>query len=160
MQPPNPGPWRRPTSGFVSMGTSDKHNRQVGEIPVGLQPPGEMNLAGYFLRGLLRRGLAAGGPRLHLPLVGARYLIRSGGMEVTLSIKKEAVEIRRGRWPRIDATVEAELGPLVALLQGGGMIGPWLEGKVRVRGKFWRLFPLVRLLRAGLAGKDDPEENG
>lgn len=142
------------------MEPSPKDDKGIPAIPVRFQPPGEMNLIGYFLRGLMRRGLASGGPRLHRRLIGTRCLVRSEGMEVTISINEDSVEIRRGRWPRIDATVEADLVSLTKVLSGTGMISSWLEGKVVARGKIWRLFPLVRLLRAGLDSGNNAEGAG
>lgn len=139
------------------MGTSGSLKVGLEAFPVRFQPPDEVNLVGHFLKGLVERGIVAGGERLRRRLLGSRFLIRSEGMEVTLIFEESAVEIRRGSWPRIDATVEAEMAPLLGVLRGEGMISAWFEGRVSVRGKMWRFLPLVRLLRAGLAGKGEGE---
>lgn len=122
-----------------------------GGVPVRLEPPGEMNLIGYFLRGLVQRGLEAAGGRIPRGLAGQRYLIRSEGMEVTLIFGSDEIGIRRGRHPRIDATVRAGLEPMIHLLREGKVVGPVLRGSLGVRGKIWRLLPLMGLLRGGLA---------
>lgn len=122
-----------------------------GGVPVRLEPPGEMNLIGYFLRGLVQRGMEASGGRVPRRLAGHRYLIRSEGMEVTLIIGSDEILIRRGRHPRIDATVRAGLESMIELLREGRVVGPFLRGSLTVRGKIWRLLPLMGVLRGGLA---------
>jgi hypothetical protein len=121
-----------------------------GGVPVRLEPPGEMNLIGYFLRCLLQRGLEAAGGRVPRSLAGQRYLIRSEGMEVTLIIGSDEIVIRRGRHPRIDASVRAGLEMMIRLLREGRIVGPVLRGSLGVRGKIWRLLPLMGVLRGGL----------
>ncbi|MCZ6603089.1 MAG: hypothetical protein O6952_08785 [Planctomycetota bacterium] len=116
-----------------------------------------MNLVGYFLKALLQRGIVAGGPPLYRPLIGLRCLIRSEEMQITIAVQESSIEIRRGRWPRIDTTVEAELVPLMRILTKGGLMSAWLEGRVAVRGKAWRMLPLLRLLRAGLTPVEGPK---
>lgn len=128
---------------------SEASSAEAAGVPVRIEPPGETNLVGYFLRSLVGRALERRGG-LPASLEGARYLIRSDGMEITLSLASEGVQIRRGRWPRIDATVRAGLPDFLALLKDGGVVRATLGGAVGVRGKVWRLLPLMGFLRSGL----------
>ncbi len=135
-------------AGSESTGSSDS----PGGVTVRIDPPGEMHLLGYFLRSLSTRALEQHGG-VPSSLKGMRYLVRCEGMDVTLSFDRDGVLVRRGRWPRIHATVRAAMPEFLDVLGTGAVVGATFRGAVGVRGKVWRLLPLMRFLRSGMTDR-------
>lgn len=112
-----------------------------------IDQPGRMNLLGYLLRSILQRGATRDRGRRQLRRLRGRIEIGGSEMRVGLAGANGEVVISAGAIAQADARVHADLRTLLALSLGGNPLGPLLSGRLRVRGKVWRLLPLLRLMK-------------
>ncbi len=110
--------------------------------------PGEMNLLGYFLRGLIERNLKTEhGARAFAKMMG-KVLVGASRMKVTLDFDGDDLYMSVGHEGKADARVQGSMDTLLGVALGKGMIGPVLSGRLKVGGKVWRLLRLLGLLNA------------
>lgn len=107
------------------------------------EPPG---LLGLLVLRLLRRA-AALRPDAARRLADRRLRLRSGLQSVTLAGHDGHVEARGDDVAAVDATAEGDLATLLAAARGHA-VREALLGRLRVRGRVWRLSPLLALFRA------------
>ncbi len=110
--------------------------------------PGEMNLLGHFLRSLIERNLQTERGTRALGNLKGTVLVGASKMRVTLEFGPDRLVIHLGDQGSPDAQVMASLETLLRVALGRGMLGPLLSGQIQVRGKVWRLLPLLQLLGA------------
>ncbi len=109
--------------------------------------PDQVNLLGYLLRSILQRG--ATHPAGQKALRRLRGSIEIGGSDMRIRLESSGGEavISAGPAPEADARVHADLRTLLELALGKNPLGPFFRGRLRVRGKIWRLLPLLRLMK-------------
>ncbi len=109
--------------------------------------PGEMNLAGYFLKNILERSIIQENKHC-IQITNANVLITVSSMKITVRFKGEEIEILQGEVPPIHASVK---GGMTAFLQAYARkkyLVPILAGRLRVGGNVLKLIPLLRSLKA------------
>lgn len=101
-----------------------------------------MHLVGHFLRALLERNLRAGAkvPR-------GCVAVCAGRMELTLTGDGERVCLAPGVAPDARAVVSAPLETFLDVALGHGMVLPFLNGRLRLRGNPLALLAWMPLLR-------------
>lgn len=115
---------------------------------VTIDDPPRMNLLGLILGDIMERSLAdPDRRRRYAALVPAEVVVRAGEMTVTLGFEREALVVRRGAAERPRAQVAGSLDALMDLSLGGGMVGPWLTGRLKTRGSLLLLLRLRPLLQ-------------
>ena len=112
-------------------------------MSVTLEDPDRMNLLGLMLGNVIARNLARGAGRK----LRGHVVVRAGEMVVTIKLAGDQVAIARGAVDPIRAEVSGSMEALLALALGGGMIGPWLAGRLRTRGSLLLLLGLRPLLQ-------------
>ncbi|MCC6574977.1 MAG: hypothetical protein IT462_14450 [Planctomycetes bacterium] len=107
---------------------------------------------GLLMRGLLESSLAGERGRAAARKLRGDVRICAGTMSVTMSFSADEIVLRASGNTRPRANVRGEMKPLLEMVAGGGLIGPVLRGKVKVRGNLLmllRLLPLIRPSRKG-----------
>jgi hypothetical protein len=110
--------------------------------------PGEMNLLGYILRGLVERNLETPkGARAFSKMKGT-VLVGASRMKVTLDFSGEDLVVEVGGQGKADVRVQGSMDSLLGVSLGKGMIWPVLTRRLKVGGKVWRLLRMLPLLKA------------
>jgi hypothetical protein len=113
-----------------------------------IDDPPRMNLLGLILGDIVQRGLERPeNQRRFARLVPASVVVRAGEMAVTLRFEEQRLVVQRGAAERPRAQVAGALDELMALSLGGGMVGPWLAGRLKTRGSLLLLLRLRPLLQ-------------
>lgn len=113
-----------------------------------IQQPERMNLLGLILGGIIERNLEHERHRRTFQRLGGEVEVRAGGMLVTMAFDAGRLTIRRGGAERPRARVGGSLDALMQLSLGGGMVGPWLSGKLKTGGSLLLLLRMRPLLQA------------
>jgi len=114
---------------------------------VTIDDPPRMNLLGLILAGIIERNLEDQEKRQRFEKLDAEVVVRAGEMAVTLRFGGGRLVVSRGASERPRAQVAGSLDALMALSLGGGMVGPWLAGRLKTRGSLLLLLRLRRLLQ-------------
>lgn len=112
-------------------------------MPTTLSAPDRMPLAGFFVQSVLDRVPDAARVRM-----AGRYRIQVGRMVVTAVISASGSEVRAGAEAPFDASLAADLPAFVEMAAGAGPVGLVLGGRLKVGGRFWKLLPLLKALKA------------
>ena len=113
-----------------------------------IDDPPRMNLLGLILGDIMQRGLERPeNQRRFARLAPADVVVRAGEMAVTLRFEEHQLVVRRGAAERPRAQVAGALDELMALSLGGGMVGPWLAGRLKTRGSLLLLLKMRRLMQ-------------
>lgn len=115
---------------------------------VTIEDPPRMNLLGLMLAHILERNLAHPRLKQRAARLSGEVAVQAGQMAVTLSFERGAVTVRRGAVERPRAAVRGSMADLLGLALGGGMVGPWLAGRLKTRGSLLLLLRLKPLLAA------------
>jgi len=115
---------------------------------VSIEDPRRMNLLGLILADIFDRALHdPDKQRRYRKLVPSVVVVRAGEMAVTLHFEQQTLQVSRGAAEQFRARVEGPLDALLALSLGGGMVGPWLAGRLKTRGSLLLLLRLRPLLQ-------------
>jgi hypothetical protein len=111
-----------------------------------IEEPRQMNLLGLILSEVIARNLVDSEKAARFLKLSAEVVVRAGPMCVTLKFKEGKVHILRGAVKNAHAEVHGSLDALMALSLGGGLIGPWLSGRIKTRGNLLLLLKIRSLL--------------
>jgi hypothetical protein len=127
----------------------ERKNARAGEnrMSVTIDDPPRMNLLGLILGGIIERNLEDPAKRGRFDKLAASVVVRAGEMAVTLAFDRGALVISRGAGENPKAQVNGSLSALMGLSLGGGMVGPWLAGRLKTRGSLLLLLKLKPLLQ-------------
>jgi hypothetical protein len=114
---------------------------------VTIDDPPRMNLLGLILAGIIERNLEDQAKLQRFEKLDAEVVVKAGEMAVTLRFEKGQLTVSRGVAEKPRAQVAGSLDALMALSLGGGMVGPWLAGRLKTRGSLLLLLGLRRLLQ-------------
>ena len=118
---------------------------QPGRVVV--DDPARMNLLGLILAGIIERNLQDAAALRRFQGIEADVVVQAGQMVVTLHFQRGHLRVARGEVQRPRARVAGSLDALMSLSLGGGMVGPWLSGRLKTRGSLLLLLRLRRLLQ-------------
>ena len=113
--------------------------------------PGEMNLLGYILRGLVERNLETPKGAKAFSKMKGTVLVGASKMTVTLDFSGEDLQMEVGaqdRQSRSDVRVRGSMDTLLGVSLGKGMVWPVVTRRLKVGGKVWRLLRMLPLLKA------------
>jgi len=113
-----------------------------------IDDPPRMNLLGLILANIIERNLSQ-------PLLLERFQKLSGSlnvqareMRVSLTFEGGKLVVSRDMAETPRAAVSGGLDSLMNLSLGGGMVGPWLTGRLKTRGNLFFLLKIKPLLVA------------
>ena len=106
-----------------------------------------MNLLGLILAGVIERNLQDEKALRKFERLDAEVVVEAGAMVATLRFQRGRLVVVRGAAERPRARVGGSLDALMSLSLGGGMVGPWLTGRLKTRGSLLLLLRLRRLLQ-------------
>jgi len=109
--------------------------------------PGQMSLAGYFLKNILERSVSQA-KKHRIKISRANVLITVSSMKITLRCTRKEIEILQGEVPPIHASVKGSMSAFLQAYSRKKYLVPILTGRLRVGGNILKLLPLLRLLKA------------
>jgi hypothetical protein len=110
-----------------------------------------MSLLGLILGSLLERNLAQPEVQRGARALAGDVVVQAGKMTVSLRFDGGDITVVRGAVEQPRAQVVGSLEALMNLALGGGMVGPWLSGRLKTRGSLITLLRMRRLLQVGEA---------
>ena len=115
---------------------------------VTIDDPPSMNLLGLLLANIIQRNLQDPGKLKKLQSMSGALEVHAGQMCVTLLFEGGGMKVSRQTAKKPRATVSGSMETLMGLALGGGMVGPWLAGRIKTRGNLFMLLKLKPLLAA------------
>lgn len=115
---------------------------------VSIEDPARMNLLGLILGSIIERNMADEDLSRRYEKLVADVVVRAGEMTVALRFDRGRVVITRRPVDRPRAQVGGSLASLMKLSLGGGMVGPWLAGRLKTKGSLLLLLKIRGLLQA------------
>ena len=115
---------------------------------VTIEDPPRMSLLGLILGSIIDRNLARPEHRQRGEKLAGSLVVQAGEMIVTLAFEGGRVRVSRGAADSPRSAVAGSLDALMALALGGGMVGPWLTGRLKTRGSLLFLLRVKPLLLA------------
>lgn len=115
--------------------------------PVTIHDPPTMNLLGLLLGSIIQRNLSDEDKRRRFQKLAADIVVQAGEMSVALRFDRGRLVITREAVDRPGARVRGTLDELMKLSLGGGIVGPWLAGRLKTGGNPFLLLKLRPLLQ-------------
>jgi hypothetical protein len=115
---------------------------------VTIEDPPRMNLLGLILGSIIDRNLARPENNRRGQRLTGDLVVQAGQMTVTLAFGGGRVTVSRGPAESPRSAVAGSLDALMNLALGGGMVGPWLTGKLKTQGSLLFLLRVKPLLLA------------
>jgi hypothetical protein len=115
---------------------------------VTIEDPPRMNLLGLILASVLERNLRDEAKRRRCEKLAGNVVVTAGEMTITLKFEGGGVSVARGASEPARAQVRGSLDALMDLSLGGGMVGPWLAGRLKTRGSLLMLLKMRPLIQA------------
>ncbi len=115
---------------------------------VTINDPPTMNLLGLLLANIIQRNLDNEAKLKRFQSMSGALEVHAGQMCVTLTFADGHMTVSRGPADSPRATVSGAMDTLLGLALGGGMVGPWLAGRIKTRGNLFMLLKLKPLLAA------------
>ena len=109
--------------------------------------PDRQTILGHLLASLLQRGLQNARTERALARARGHLTLEVSGMVCTLELAGEFITLHAGRPVIPVAELRADLCTLVGLATRGGIVPALLGRRLVLRGRPWRLLPLLHLLR-------------
>lgn len=117
------------------------------ENEVTIEDPARMNLLGLILGSIIERNLVDAQKRRRFEKLSGKVVVQASEMIITLKFERGKLRIARGPVEGAKAQVRGSLEELMNLALGGGMVGPWLAGRLKTRGSLLLLLKMRRLLQ-------------
>ena len=115
---------------------------------VTIDDPPRMNLLGLLLANIIQRNLTDEAKLKRFQSMSGALEVHAGQMCVTLLFKDGGMKVSRDTVDSPRATVSGSMNALLGLALGGGMVLPWLAGRIKTRGNLFMLLKLKPLLAA------------
>ncbi|HOX36623.1 MAG TPA: hypothetical protein PL033_01435 [Candidatus Brocadiia bacterium] len=109
--------------------------------------PEKMHLMGLMLAHLFEKNLSKPGAADRLKSKDSRIGIGAGGMKITLHMSDGRVIVSKGFEGRIAARVEGTMDGFMAFGVHRSMVGPYLQGKLKIAGNPFALLPMLWLTK-------------
>jgi len=107
-----------------------------------------MNLLGLLLGSLVERRASIPAMARKIAKLRGDVVVEASKMVITLSFADGHVTVSRGPSDRPSARVSGSMEALLRIALGGGMVGPWLAGRIRTHGNLILLLRMMPLLKA------------
>lgn len=111
-----------------------------------INDPPTMNLLGLLLGNIIERNLAHEAKLRKFQKLSGALEVHAGEMCVTLTFADDKMTVSRGPADKPKATVSGAMDALLGMALGGGMVLPWLAGRIKTRGNLFMLLALKPLL--------------
>ncbi len=113
---------------------------------VTINDPPTMNLLGLLLANIIQRNLSDEAKLRRFQKLSGDLEVHAGEMCVTLTFADGKMTVFRGPADKPKAVVSGAMDSLLGLALGGGMVLPWLAGRIKTRGNLLMLLALKPLL--------------
>ncbi len=114
---------------------------------VTIEDPPRMNLLGLILASVIERNLEDADKLRRCEKLKGNVVVAAGEMVVTLKFDGGGVSVARGAQEPCRARVQGRMDALIELALGGGMVGPWLAGRLKTKGSLVLLLKMRRLMQ-------------
>lgn len=120
----------------------------MDEAPcVVIDDPPTMNLLGLLLGSIIERRVALDKAKHRLQKLRGTVVVEAGQMAISMAFGEGRVTIRRGVVDKPRARVRGSMEALMGIALGGGMVGPWLAGRIKTRGSLPMLLKVLPLMK-------------
>ena len=113
---------------------------------VTIDDPPRMNLLGLLLGNIIQRNLDDEARLRRFQKMSGALEVHAGEMCVTLTFAEGKMTVSRGPADKPKATVSGAMDALLGMALGGGMVWPWLAGRIKTSGNLLMLLNLKPLL--------------
>lgn len=113
-----------------------------------IDDPPTMSLLGLLLGSIIaRRAELPDGQKRLAKLKGA-VVVEAGQMIISMRFAEGRVTVSRGAVEKPRARVKGSMDALMKIALGGGMVGPWLAGRIKTQGSLPLLLGVMPLMKA------------
>lgn len=113
-----------------------------------IDDPQRMNLLGLILANIIERNLSQPPLLQRFEKLSGSLNVQARKMEISLTFEGGKLVVSREKAESPRAAVSGELDALMGLSLGGGMVGPWLTGRLKTKGNLFFLLKIKPLLVA------------
>lgn|GEM_PF-3085919 len=117
------------------------------ELTVRVVEEERANLVCYFLASVLRRNVESRSPVQLAGNIESGLKVVAGGMTAFVYGVRDVIEVSPIERGATAVGVEGELGVLLGVLLGGGVVIPVLKGDIKVKGSPLRALRVLKLFR-------------
>ena len=113
-----------------------------------IDDPPSMSLLGLMLGNIIDRQSDRPEVVKRLQKLRGALVVEAGHMTITMQFGDGKVTIKRGPVDSPKAKVRGSMSAMLDISLGGGMVGPYLSGRIKTRGSLLMLLRVLPLLRA------------
>jgi len=117
------------------------------EPRVVIDDPPSMNLLGLLLGSIIERQAGTAATQRRLNKLRGALVVEAGSMTISMTFDGGRVTISRGAVDHPRAKVHGTMQGLMDISLGGGMVGPWLAGRIKTQGNLFMLLKVLPLMR-------------
>lgn len=118
---------------------------QEGQVVV--KDPDQMNLLGLLMANIIKRAVEKPAGLRRCRKLRGEVQVQAGRMGVRLKFLKGPVEVARSGEGKARASISGDLAAFTNVALGGGIVGPYLKGKLKASGNLFFLLKLLPLMR-------------
>lgn len=112
-----------------------------------IDDPPTMSLLGLLLGNIIERRAAEPDAVRRLGKLKGAMVVEAGQMTITMAFADGCVTISRGAVEKPRARVRGSMDALMKIALGGGMVGPYLAGRIKAKGSLGMLLKVLPLMR-------------
>ncbi|MDY0003078.1 MAG: hypothetical protein RBU30_17395 [Polyangia bacterium] len=112
-----------------------------------IDDPPTMSLLGLLLGSIIARRAESPGGQKKLAKLKGDVVVEAGQMVITMRFAEGKVTISRGAVEGPRARVKGSMDALMKISLGGGMVGPWLAGRIKTQGSLPMLLGVMPLMK-------------
>ncbi len=116
---------------------------------VRLKQPKQQNVLGLLMHGYLSAALRNPSLADRAKGMQGNVWLRAGPMWTTLCFDGQGIVVVRGKTQERKSAVEGDMGALLGVVTGAGMVGPFLAGRIRIGGNPLFLLKMLPILTSG-----------
>jgi hypothetical protein len=124
------------------------HDRPAGRAERAVLENAErQSLLGLLVHSVIAANLADDGVARRVAGLTGEVEVAAGDMTITLDFRDGRVAVRPGPAQAPRARVRGDMAALLGVVLGGGLVGPFLAGAIRIGGNPFVLLKLLPLLK-------------
>ena len=112
-----------------------------------IDDPPTMSLLGLLLGSIIERQAATPEAQRRLAKLKGTVVAEAGQMTISMAFEGGRVTISRGAAEKPRARVKGSMDALMKIALGGGMVGPFLAGRIKAKGSLGMLLKVLPLMR-------------
>ena len=112
-----------------------------------IDDPPTMSLLGLLLGSIIERRAESPEGQKRLGKLKGAMVVEAGKMAISMRFAEGRVTISRGSVEGPRARVRGSMDALMKIALGGGMIGPWLAGRIQTQGSLPMLLKVMPLMK-------------